>query len=117
MDDHHVLLQNQLFYEDVVAFGNVDARIRVECPARRHATDARSRVAPLHGKITTAAQLLADFNQMILRSLERRLNRVLLRMIGTQTRTEQALNTFSYCFTAPASPLTIPHPMRQPGAR
>src|ERR1700733_14344744 len=49
VDDHHVLLQNELLHKHIVAFGNVDARKRVECAARRNTTYTRGRIAPLHG--------------------------------------------------------------------
>src|ERR1700677_880899 len=84
VDYHHVLLQNQFLDKHIVAFGNIDARIGVERASWRNTTHPRSRIAPLDGQIATAAQLLADFRQVILRAFERRLDCILLWMIGAQ---------------------------------
>ena len=89
VDDHHMLLQNQFLHEDVVAFGNIDSGIGIERAARRDATHARRRIAPLHGEIAAAAQFLADFDQVILRTFERRLDGVLFGMVRAQARTQQ----------------------------
>src|SRR5579871_181799 len=72
--DHDVFLKNQFFYEDFVAFGNVDFGEGVESAARRNATHTRSRVCPLHRHVTPRAQLAADFDEMILRAVERSLD-------------------------------------------
>src|SRR5580658_4364662 len=58
--DRHMFLANQFGDEDLVAFRDVDARVGVECSARRHATYTRSFGAPLHGQIAAAAQFALD---------------------------------------------------------
>src|ERR1700676_1560992 len=92
VDDHHVLLQNKLLHKNIVAFRNVDSRISIERSARRHAPYTRRRIAPLHREIASAAQLLADFDQMVLWSLQRGSYGVLLGMIGAQAGPQQTLN-------------------------
>src|ERR1700680_3362317 len=95
VDHHDVLLQNKLLHKNIVAFGNVDSRIRIERPARRHAAYTRRRIAPLNREIASAAQLLADFDQVVLWSLQRGSYGVLLGMISTQPRTQQPLNALA----------------------
>src|ERR1039458_8787044 len=92
--DRYMLLTNEFGYKNVVAFRDVDARVRVESPARRYTTHARSFVAPLHGQIAAAAQLALHFDEVILRTFERGLDRVLLGMVSAQARTQQLVHTF-----------------------
>src|SRR6266851_5594269 len=84
--DRHMLLANEFGDEDIVAFRDLDARVRVESPARRHTTHARSFGTPFHGQIAAAAQLAFHFEQVILRAFERGLDRVLLGMVGAKAR-------------------------------
>src|SRR5689334_20295224 len=91
---HHVLLQDEFFHEDVVALGDIDARIGVERATGRNAAYTGSGIAPLHSKIAAGAQLLLDFDQMVLRPLERWLDGVLLGMVSAQACPQQALNAF-----------------------
>src|ERR1017187_1918475 len=92
--DRHILLANQFGDEDVVSFRDVDARVRVESSTWGHAAHPRSFRAPRHCQIAPAAQLALHFDQVILRAFERRLDRVLLRMIGAQTRPQQLVYSF-----------------------
>src|ERR1700692_4442070 len=92
VDDHDVLLANEFFDEDFVALRDVDAREGVERAVRGDAAYARCRLAPLLRKITARAQLPLHFDEMILRTFERRFNRVLLGMIGAETGAQQAVN-------------------------
>jgi hypothetical protein len=79
----HVLLTEQFLHEDVVALRDVQSRIGIKRSSRRDTTNALCVVAPLHGYITAAAQLTGDFRQVILRAFQRRLDGILLRMVGT----------------------------------
>src|SRR5208282_4901806 len=92
--DRHIFLANEFGDKNVVAFRNVDARIRIESPARRYATHARSFGAPFHGQVAAAAQLALDFDQVILRAFERSFDRVLFGMVGAKTRPQQLVHAF-----------------------
>src|SRR5689334_19343995 len=94
VDNENVLVQEQFPYKDIVAFWNVDARERVECATRRDAAHVRCCIAGTHRKISAGAQLANDLHQMILWSFQRRLNCILLRMIGRQTRPQKLVHTF-----------------------
>src|ERR1700728_2741848 len=80
MHHHHVLLPNQFLDEDFIALRNVDAREGVERATRRNTTHPRRRFAPFLRQVTTRAQLALHFRQMVLRSFERSLDRILLGM-------------------------------------
>src|ERR1700722_14009791 len=92
MHDHDVLLANQFLDEDFVALRNVNAREGIERAARGDAAYARRRLTPLLREIAAGAQLALHFDEMILRTFERGLDGVLLRMVGAQGRAQQAMN-------------------------
>ena len=94
VDHHDVFLANQLLDENFITFGNVDSGIRIECSARRNATDTRGRFAPLLGEIAPRPEFSLYFDEMILRAFERGLDRVLLGVIGAQARPQQAVHPF-----------------------
>src|ERR1700677_5192172 len=89
-----MLLSNQFFDEDFIALRNIDAGKSVERAARSNATDARRRFAPLLRQVAPEAQLAPYFHKMVLRPFERRLDGILLRMIGAQPRPQQPVNAF-----------------------
>src|SRR5260370_33692091 len=74
----HMLLANEFSDEDVVAFRDLDARVRVESPARRHTPYPRSFGTPFRGQIAAAAQFAFHFEKVILRAFERVLDGRLL---------------------------------------
>src|SRR5208283_274484 len=92
--DRHILLANQFLDKDVVAFRDVDAWIRVESSARLDTAYARSFSAPLHSQIAAAAQLVLHFDEVTLRAFERRLDRVLLGVVGAEARAQQLVHAF-----------------------
>src|SRR5437660_5548987 len=95
-----MLLADQFLHEDLITLRNVDARVSIECAARCHATYARRSLAPLLGEIAPGAQLALYINEMIIGVLECGFDRVLLGMIGAQTRTQQSMHAFGvgpYC--------------------
>ena len=61
--DHDMFLADQFFHEDLIALGNVDARIGVERSARGNATDAGRRLAPFLGEIAARAQFSLNFEE------------------------------------------------------
>src|SRR5271169_287249 len=89
-----MLLADDFGDEDVVAFRDVDAWIRVESAAGRHTTYARSCGAPFHGEIAAAAQLALHFDEVILRAFERGLDGVLFGMVGAEARAQQFVHAF-----------------------
>src|SRR6266851_5208421 len=92
--NHHMFLADKFLHKDFVALGNIDSRESIECPARRHAAYTRCRLAPLLRKITTRAQFAPHVHEMVLRAFEGRRDRILLRMVGAEARTQQTVNTF-----------------------
>src|ERR1700721_438846 len=97
--DHDVLLTNEFLDEAFIALGNpavrnINPRESVERSARSNATHARSCFTPLLGKIAARTQFALHFDQMILRTFERRLDGVLFRMIRAQPRPQQPVNAF-----------------------
>src|SRR5438128_2748769 len=92
--DQNVFLKQQLFYPNSVVFRDVDFREGIKCAARRNATHPRNGVAGLDRDVTPSSQLPADFDEMVLWTLERRLNRVLLRMICGEPSPEHFVNAF-----------------------
>src|SRR5206468_1410555 len=64
-------------------------------------------------EISSSTKFLADFKDVILRSIERSRNRVLLRMISAQARTQQLVDTIHVrpdhsCVTADYCPSDAP---------
>ena len=82
----------------MVVLRDIDARVGVESSARRHTTYARGFGAPIHGQIAPAAQLALHFDKVILRAFERGFDRVLLRMVGAQTRTQELVHALQVRF-------------------
>src|SRR5208337_2732155 len=96
--NHDMLLPNEFLDEDFVALRNLDARESIERSARRNTTHARCRLAPLLREIAARTQLTLHFHQMILRTYQRRLNRILLGMVGAQPRPQQPVNAIRVRF-------------------
>src|SRR5437762_3578438 len=113
VDDHDMFLADEFLHEDFVALGNIDARIGIECPARRHATDARRRLTPLLSQVAPRAQFPSNPHQMILRSFQSRLDRVLLGVIGAETSPQQTVyplgvSLYRRCFSGDDAPANAP---------
>src|SRR5580692_1491191 len=97
--DHDVLLTNEFLDEAFIVLGNpavrnINPRESVERSARSNATHARCCFTPLLRKIAARTQFALHFDQMVLRTFERRLDGILLRMIRAQPRAQQAVNAF-----------------------
>src|SRR5208282_6262755 len=65
VNQRHMLLADDFGDEDVVAFRDVDAGIRIESSTGGDATYARSFGAPFHGEIAAAAQFALHFDEVI----------------------------------------------------
>src|SRR6185437_529282 len=90
----HMLLAAKFFHENLIAFRNVDFWEGIKCAAWSHATDTRVRIARLHGDVPAAAQFFPHSRQMVLRSFESRLDRILLRVVCAQACPQQAMDSF-----------------------
>ena len=91
--DHDMFLADQFFHEDLIALGNVDARIGVERSARGNATDAGRRLAPFLGEIAARAQFPLNFDEMVLWTFQSSLDRILFGMVGAEARTQQTMHS------------------------
>src|SRR6266567_9630909 len=94
LDDKNVSFYEQLFHKCRVILRNINLRKRIERTSRRHATHPRNGIACLDCDVASRTQLLAHFDQVVLRSFERNFDRILLRMIGREPRPQQLVNAF-----------------------
>ena len=69
VDYHDVLLANEFFDEDLVALGDIDPRVCVECSAGCYTTHTRGGFAPLLREIAARPELALHLEKMILRAL------------------------------------------------
>src|SRR5579864_9412898 len=93
VNDHHMLLANEFFHERLIALWNFDARVRVERSARSNAAYPRRRFAPFLGEVAARPQFALHFQQKILRTLQRRLDGILLGMVRAKACSQQPMNT------------------------
>src|ERR1017187_441141 len=90
--DHDMFSADEFLHEYLVALRDVDARVGVECAARGDAAYTRRRLAPFLGEIAAGAKFALHFSEMVLRPFQRGLDRVLLGMVGAETRSQQTVH-------------------------
>src|SRR5580704_8163216 len=108
-----MLLADEFFDEDFIAFWNIDFGVRIKSAAGSDATDARRGLAPLLREVAAGAQFTPHVYEVILRAFERGLDGILFRMIGAEPRTQQAVNAFGIgldgrCVTGDDAPSNAP---------
>src|SRR5208337_207868 len=96
--NHDMLLPNEFLDEDFVALRNLDTRESIKRPTRCNTTYARRRFAPLLCEIAARTKFALHFHQMILRTFECSLDRILFGMIGAQPRSQQPVNAIRVRF-------------------
>src|SRR5579862_2388967 len=87
-----MLLADKFLHEYLVTLRDIDFGVSIKSSARCNATHARRLLTPLLGQITAGAQFAFHLDEMVLRPFQRWPNRILLGMIRTEARSQQAVN-------------------------
>ena len=92
MHRQHMLLQQQLPAKNIIPLRNLNPRKRIKRSQRRNATHPRSCLAPSGCHIPPRPHSPPHIHQMILRTFQRRLNRILHRLIRREPRPQQLMH-------------------------
>src|SRR5580698_5452655 len=89
--NHDVFLANQFLYKDLVTLRDFDFGVSIKSPTRGNTTHPRRGLAPFLRQIAAGAKFALHFNEMILRTLQCRPDRILLGMIRAQPRPQESV--------------------------